>query len=97
MQSVGKIILWIVIAILVLGGIYYWYTKGGAQTPSTSTPTASQSDSNTTGAVTLPSGADTSDAALSQDLNAIDGQSAVMASDSSAIDAGMNDQQTSLQ
>jgi len=97
MQSIGKIILWIVIALLVLGGIYYWYSKGATQTPSTTTADQTTSANSTTGVVTLPSGSDTSDAALTQDFTAVDSQSSGMAADSAAIDAGMNDKPTSIQ
>lgn len=84
MTSTGKIIIGAVIAVLVLAGAYYWYTTQMQPASSTSQTTAAGETT------TLPSGANTSDAALSQDLNSIDTQMQGVSSDNANVSASVS-------
>ena len=91
MQSALKITLWILVVIVVAGGIYYWYQNARSNAPAAPTPVAT-STGNGAPASVLPSGSDTSDAALNQDLSGMDTQLSAMSADTASIDSGMNDQ-----
>ncbi len=83
-----KIALGIVIVAALIGGGYYWYSStrpapvpvavGDTQTPASTGPT-------------LPTGADTSDTALAQDVASVDADVSAMNEDTAAIDTGLND------
>ena len=88
-----KTTIWIIIAILILGSLYYWYVaKKPAPTP-TPTETAQTKTQSVPSPFALPSGTNTSDDALSQDLSSTDADIAAMAGDNASIDAGLNDKQ----
>ncbi len=97
-MSGGKIVLWVVIAAVILGGLYYWFTMRGNPA---SAPAATNTTATTTPQVaqgpTLPSGSDTSDAAIQQDLSSTDGDTNAFASDNASIDSGMNDKEVPQQ
>jgi hypothetical protein len=79
-----------VIAIVLAGGYYvYISNKVSTPAPQTATNTATPQDTNT--GPTLPSGSDTSDAALQKDVASVDADMSAMAGDSASIDSGMND------
>ncbi len=90
MSGTVKLILWIIIAIAVLGGLYYWYT-GIQSGPPTTTPSAQDQQENA--APALASGSATFDTALEQDLSGLDTQMSAMDSDTAAIDSGLTDKQ----
>ena|SRR3989344_152463 len=80
----------IVVALIVIGGAYYWY-QGGVL-PWKAEPTEYGGGvSATVPSDTLPTGADASNNALDQDAAAIEAQLDAFASDNAGIDAGLND------
>ena len=92
-----KAVLWIIVALLILAGVYYWYTHK-AVAPATTTSAAAVTAapaSSAQRASSLPSGSDTSDAALAQDASSINAQMQSFNSDNAAIDSGMNDKPVS--
>ena len=98
MQATSKVVAWIIVAILVIGGIYYWVENRAPVTPAPSdqsSQAAASQDANASAAPTLPSGSDTSDAGLNSDSAAISGKMSAMDSDTASIDSGMNDQPVS--
>lgn len=92
MPSALKAVLWILVALVVIGGIYYWYqgSHSPAVIPAQQTSEAASQPSAPSGP-TLASGSDTSDAALQQDLSGMDTQMSAMNSDTASIDQGMSD------
>lgn len=74
----------VIVVILVAGGLYYWYAVRSVATPMSGNGTE-QSDT-----TALPSGSDTSDAALTQDMTSINGNIQASNSDSAAVDQGVN-------
>ncbi|MFA5876929.1 MAG: hypothetical protein WC880_01045 [Candidatus Paceibacterota bacterium] len=80
----------IILAAVVLGGGFYWYASTRpapapvAVAPTETQPTVPQGP-------TLATGADTSDASLSQDIASVDADMTAMNGDTTAIDAGLND------
>lgn len=96
MQSTGKIILWVVVAIIVLGGLYYWYMQSHQTAmPASDSVSAASSDTSAENGPALASGSDTSDVALQSDLSGMDGQMSAMDSDTASIDQGLNDKPVS--
>ena len=94
MQNTWKIVLWILIVLVLAGGAYYWYAnRSPIGTPSLGTEQQTQAADPSA----LPSGSDTSDAALQQDSAAIDTQMSGMNDDTASIDSGLNDQQVPQQ
>ncbi len=86
-----KIVLWIVLLVAVLGGLYYWYSSTKpVTTPATQTADTTGTPAAPTGP-TLPTGADTSDAALVQDVTSVDADMSAMTTDTATIDSGLND------
>ena len=77
--------------IIIAGGAWYWVSKSGAY-PESGSGTVQQSEPSPATA-TLPSGTQTSDAALEADLNAMDSQIGAFSSDNANINAGLSDQQ----
>lgn len=87
MSQSAKIITGLVLAVIVLGGLYYWYTSKNG--PGGASDQSAQSAAETT---TLPSGGNTSDASLSQDLNSIDAQMQGVSSDTADVSASVQAQ-----
>jgi hypothetical protein len=94
-----KIIIWIVIAILVIGGIWWWNSSMqntnqalNYQTQNTPAPANSGNNGNTTGNSGAISASDNSNASLNSDLSNMDTQMAGFSSDSASINQGLNDQ-----
>lgn len=80
----------IVLAAIVLGGGFYWYSSTRpAPAPVAVTPT--ETKPTVPAGPTLATGADTSDASLSQDVASVDADMTAMNADTTAIDAGLND------
>ena len=101
MSKTTQTILWVVIAVIVIGGVWWWVSMG-TQNPSASSGTQSNAaqngqpsvaTNNTTGGTSAISATDTSDATLNQDLATLDGEMNQLSSDSASIDQGLNDQQ----
>lgn len=97
-----KIITWAVVIIVVIGGGFWAWQSGmlkslipGGQTTQ---PTNTQQADNTQQQAPqsdLPTGnSDASDAALTQDTVAVDGQLSAYAQDSAAVDQSLSDKQT---
>jgi hypothetical protein len=85
-MATGKIVSWVVVALVVLGGLYYYFVmRHPAPTlqPETGQNGATQP--------ALASGSDTSDAGLQQDLAGMDTQMSAMNSDTADIDSSMGD------
>lgn len=83
MTTTAKVIVTIVVILVVFGGMYWWLMGDGGSYSQTS-------NTYSNGQPALSSG--NSDADLSQDLAAIDGQISAFSSDSASIDQSMNDQ-----
>jgi len=98
MSSALKAVLWVLVALVVIGGIYYWYqgSHPSAAAPAQQTSEAA-SQANAPAGPSLASGSNTSDAALQQDLSGMDTQMSAMNSDTASIDQGMNDTAVSQQ
>ena len=92
MNGALKTVLWILVAIVVIGGAYYWYQSRPAALPAEQQQANAGSQAAPTGP-SLASGTDTSDAALQQDVVGMDAQMSTMSADTAAIDAGLNDTQ----
>ena len=94
-----KTLLWIfIILIIVGGGVYLWWSGILASFIPSMTPAATQTETqNQQQQVaeqpqgSLPSGNDTSDQALEQDVAAFDAQMAAYGSASSQVDQSLND------
>lgn len=85
-----KVTLGLIVLAAVIGGGYYWYSSS----KSAPAPVAVNEDaSGIPPAHTLPSGSDTSDEALSEDVASVDADVGAMSSDTAAIDAGLNDKE----
>jgi hypothetical protein len=99
MTSALKAVLWILVAIVVIGGAYYWYesTHPSVAPVAVGSQTSTSTQASVPAGPTLASGSDTSDAALQQDLSGMDSQMSVMNSDTAAIDQGLNDTPVSQQ
>lgn len=95
MTGALKAVLWILVAVVVIGGVYYWYQNREVVPITTVPETATTTDS--TAGPTLPSGSDTSDAALQQDLASIGAEMTVMDADATSIDQSLNDKPISQQ
>jgi hypothetical protein len=94
MDTTGKIIVWVVVILIILGGLFYWYEYMHTPKVSTSmTATSSAmlpSAAATAAANPLPAGTSTSDAALSQDTAAIDAQMNGLDSDNTNMTSSVN-------
>ena len=92
MNSALKAILWILVALVVIGGAYYWYQGRHSVVPvAPPVQTTTTAQANVPTGPTLASGSDTSDAGLTQDLAGVDGQMSQMSADTAAIDQGLGD------
>ena len=101
MTTTAKTILWIIVAIVVIGAIWWWVsmsqtatapTTGQANQPAANIPTTninSTASSTTTPGV---SATDSSNAALQTDLSNIDTQMNGFSSDNTNVNNGLNDQ-----
>ena len=87
MSSNTKIVVGIIVAIAVIGGIWYFWNQGSTNTSGTS---QAASVASTTSQPTLSSG--NSDQNLNSDLAQIDSQMNIANSDSAAVDQGFSDQ-----
>jgi len=98
MTSALKAVLWILVALVVIGGAYYWYeSRHPAVSPVAQTSQTSNVSQAAPTGPTLASGSDASDAGLTQDLSGIDSQISTMNSDTAAIDQGLSDTPVSQQ
>jgi hypothetical protein len=87
MSQPAKIIIGVVVIVLIGGGIYYYLGRShGVQAPVGGNEAAAQVDDSTA----LPSGSDTSDASLSQDLSAINAQMQAADADVANVDESVN-------
>ena len=104
MSKTSKIVLWVIVVIVVIGGIV-WFVMGqnsaapagqGYSAPTSqnnpASPTSPTSATGNTSGGLSTAPADNSNAALSQDLASIDAQMTGLTSDSASIDQGLNDQ-----
>ncbi|MES2134887.1 MAG: hypothetical protein V4449_01435 [Patescibacteria group bacterium] len=84
-----KVAIGVVLVAVVIGGLYYWYssTKSDVAPAVVADQTATPAPTGPT----LPSGSDTSDTALGQDVASVDADVSAMTSDTASIDSGMND------
>ena len=90
MSKTGKIITWLVVAVVVVGGgIWLWMSgqNNGAYSPSYQAPATTTSQTSNNNQNTSASNAD-----LNSNLAQIDGQMSAMSSDSASINQGINDQ-----
>lgn len=86
MQNAWKIVVWIVVILILAGGAYYWYTNRSTGTNANTPPSASASQG-------LPSGDDTSDAALTEDMASVDAQMSALNDDDASVSSAMSDQE----
>lgn len=97
MTGALKTVLWVLVAVVVIGGIYYWYQNGRQPLPTEEAPVQTATTTESMGIPTLPSGTDTSDAALEQDLASIGAEVTAMDADATSIDQSLNDKPISQQ
>jgi len=96
MSKTGKMILWIVIAIIVIGGIWWWIADRGnvATAPSNGTSgeinTTSTENTSTTASTSYPQG--DSDQSINQDVTNLNAQLSGLNSDNASVTQSMNDQ-----
>ncbi len=88
MSKTFKMVLVIAVVLIVAAGLYYWFMNpGGSEIlPPSDMNSATQSSA------TLPSGNDTSNVSLTQDMKAIDAQMNSFVSDDASVDASVSDQ-----
>jgi len=97
MSKTGKIILWIVVALIVIGGIW-WLIASQNGTPSTSnsytnaptTNTSSTTGTSTASSTSYPQG--NSDQSINQDMTSLNVQMNGLSSDNASVTQSMNDQ-----
>jgi uncharacterized protein HemX len=96
MSTTGKVVTGIVVALIVFGAGYYWYSQSNANAVATGTaasePITAQTQSgslmqSTSSAQPLPK---TSDAALAQDSAAIDAQMNSLDSDTTSVNQSLS-------
>jgi hypothetical protein len=88
MSKASQATLWVVLAVLVIGGIWWWsMSNNGSYSPSSTYNPGATSTSQSNGA---PS--DNSDQAINQDMTNANAQINGFSSDSASIDQGLNDQ-----
>ncbi len=87
MSQTSKIVLASAVAVVVLGGAYYFWQMQEAKTGTEQT-TGTNSDSPET--TTLPSGSSTSDASLTMDMGAIGTQIHSVGTDNGAASQSVN-------
>ena len=93
MSKAGKIILWLVVAIIVVGGIWYFTKGGSAPAPVTDNTTATTTVADQGTAATILSTKDNTDASISTDLEMVDGQLNALNTDSATVDKDLSDKQ----
>lgn len=84
-----KIVIGIIVVAVVIGIGYYWYSSTKPSAPVT-TATNTQGTAAPAGP-TLPSGTNTSNDALAQDVASVDADVSAMNGDTTAIDTGLSD------
>ncbi len=82
MSNTSKTIIWIIVVIIVILGLYLIFFPSGSMTPS--------EYYSSTEPVSTVSATDTSDQALNQDMTNVDAQSGALNSDNTNVDAGIN-------
>ena len=97
MTGALKAVLWILVAVVVIGGVYYWYQNRHQPLATEQVPVQTATTTDSAGKPALPSGSDTSDAALGQDLAGISADMNVMDADTTSIDQSLNDKPISQQ
>ena len=86
-----KTLLWIVVAVIIVGIGWYLVSQQGLPTPAPATQTAPTSETTAPqGGPSLTQGS--SNAELTTDLSTIDSQVSGAQSDSAAVNQGLNDQ-----
>lgn len=92
MTGQTKIALSVLAAVIVLAaGAYYWFDHSSGSTPPVSQSATASDAGNQVVPPTLPTGTDSSDEALAQDVASVDTDLGAMAGDTSSIDSGIND------
>jgi len=86
MSSTSRNVIGVVIVVLIALGAWYWYQNIQSSWSGVGTTAGSGTDS-----AALPSGSDTSDQGLNQDMAAIDMNIQTADSDSDAADASVNE------
>ena len=86
-----KAIVWIVVILLVILGVWYFWSSQNSPQAAPATSSTSQTSGQTNGSSqALSSG--NSNADLNADLNTIDSQTSAANSDSASVDQSFNDQ-----
>ena len=94
-----KIIMTIVGVVAILGGAYYWYSSQNTapapvvEVAPTPKVVATEPSGPNSGPSTLPSGTQSSNEALGQDLSSIDSQLSGLSSDTADVNKSLSDQQ----
>ena len=83
----SKVITWVVIAVVVVGGLWYFLKNPSSSAPAATTQTQTQTPAQNTVAQQAP--VDTSDAALTQDAASLDAQ--LQAASDASASAGQAD------
>ncbi len=96
MSQTNKVIVGVAVLAVVAGGAYYWFALHGKTDSMANQEKGSYMNQGPATVTTLPSGSDTSDAALQQDSAAIDAQMKGLDSDSANVDQSVS-QQSSVQ
>ena len=88
-KGMGWVVIIVLVAVLATLG-YWWYQS---EYPSAGWMPQKASETGVAQTAVLPSGADTSDTSLDQDLGAIGTQISAFGSDNASVNAGLSDQQ----
>ncbi len=94
MSTGAKTVVWIIVAIVVIGGLIWWFGKPAPSAPTAATGTPQNQAQSPTANSGNPavSATDNSNAAIDSNLSNIDTQMKGFASDNASVNQGMNDQ-----
>ncbi len=88
-MSQSKVVLWVAVVLVLVGGFLWWSSSEQSQVPAGGNMPAAQNGQNN-GA--LAPAQNTSDASLNRDLSAVDNQMQGLSADTASADQGLNDQ-----
>lgn len=86
MSQSNKVIMWVVIAVVVIGG-FWWYSIQQMNAPENASQVQNKAD-----AEAMAAAQDSSDTSINNDVSALDKQAADLSADSASIDQSLNDQ-----
>ncbi len=87
MSQGGKIALWVVVILIVVGGIWLWVSNGAPAANNSYSQNGAQTTSGQTASAT-----DTSDQSINHDMASVSAGMQALGSDTANISSSMNDQ-----